>query len=101
MGKRSRELKLRLQHSIVGQVAAKGVQSGQALKAYRKAKPILEHAEHCPRCQDVFNRIKYCPSILELPNGSFKEANTHIMEHLPCRMALKEILECPLYEKAK
>lgn len=94
-----RQLKARLQSSKVAEVFEKGKLQGEAIKAYRKVKPILKHAETCPQCQTVFKRIHDCPKILALPDGSFKEANEHILLHLPCREALKEILECPNYAK--
>lgn len=97
MGKRARELKQRIKLSVVGQVFEKGRQTGEVVKAFRQAKPILDHVDGCSRCKQIFAVIQSCSYIMGLPNGSMKEANNHILEHEPCRFALKQILECPVY----
>lgn len=101
MGKKLRELKQRIKISAVSRVFEQGKLAGQTLKAYRIAAPILKHVDACPRCKEIFKVIHDCPDIKALPEGSFKEANQHIIEHATCYYALKQILDCPIYKEQK
>lgn len=98
-----RDLKTRIKFSPVGKVFEAGKLQGQAIKAYRKMKPLMEHVDndHCSYCTPLFEIIKNCPDIKALPNGSFKEANEHIMTHKPCAEALKKIMQCPIYKEKR
>lgn len=94
-----RDLEARIKHSLVGNVVNKGRLTAQSLKAYRKMKPLMDHVDNdkCPYCVPLFQKIKDCQYIKDLPNGSFKEANEHIPICKSCSENLKRIMECPKY----
>jgi hypothetical protein len=97
----ARTAKIRIQTAtnIITLPYNQGKLVGQSIKAYNKVKPILNHVEKCPRCKPIFSLIQNCQTIKDLPNGSFKEANQHILEHKECRDALEQILACPIYKE--
>ena len=106
MGKKSRlknlghDLKTRIQFSPLATIFNKGKLTGQTLKAYKKMRPLMDHVDNdnCKYCIPLFQQIKTCKYIKDLPESSFEEANRHIMTHKPCAENLKKIMECPNYK---
>jgi len=96
-----RDLQTRIKFSPLGKVVEAGKLQGQALIAYRKMKPLMAHVDddHCPHCTVLFSNIKNCPAILALPDGSFKEANEHIISCPSCSANMRKILQCPIYKE--
>lgn len=103
MGNKFRKFMRTIKHNRATELLTlpynQGKVTGQAIKAYKKVKPILEHVDKCERCKPIFFKIQNCPDIKALPNGSFKEANQHILKHPPCRTALAEIMQCSIYKE--
>lgn len=97
---RSVKVRVTLAAQPVKNVWKAGKLAGEGLRLYRKLKPIEEHIEkdHCPNCSSYFDKIKNCPVILSLPEGSHKEATAHILTGFDkCTTYFMKILECPEY----
>jgi hypothetical protein len=93
------EVKIRIQlaKEKVADTWRQGQLTAAGIRLYKQLKPLEKHidVDKCEYCTPLFLEIKNCPGILALPEGSFKEANAHILEHKPCRENLEKILNCP------
>ncbi len=108
MGKTSRlrnlkaDLNARIKASVTNPVTAtweKGKITGTALKLYRKLGPMEKHIENCVYCNPRFIKLKNNPYILSLPSDSNHIAQEYIVKTPELRAILKEIVECPIYNR--